>query len=279
MRHAGIRPTPRGMIARYIVLAILTVLFLLPFYVIVRNAFSTEQLIIAPSWRWLPNQLDGTNIAALFADQNLQMTRSMVNSTVVAIIQTSATLFVSLLAGYALARWHTRAARVIFRLTLFTLMVPAAVTFIPSFVMTSALGWIDSYRGLIIPVMWSAFATFLFRQSFLSFPPELEEAALIDGANQWTGFWRVVVPNSMGIVAAVGTITLIGSWNGFLWPMLVARDSTRTVQVTLSRFMTSQGVNYPLLFAGALVAVLPVLVVFLGLQRWLVQGTETAGLD
>ncbi len=118
----------------------------------------------------------------------------------------------------------------------------------------------------------------MFRQSYLGFPRELQGAALIDGANPGRTFGQVVVPNSMGIVGAIGTITVVGSWNAFRRPMLVTRNGTRTVQVTLSQFMTSQLVNHPELVAGALVAVIPVLVVFLFLQRYLVQGVESTGL-
>ncbi len=264
--------------ARYALLAVLCVLFLLPFYVLLRNAFASNKLITAARWRWLPDQLDLTNFRALFADDNVGMVPALAHSAVMSISQTALTVVVALLAGYALARYDTKLSRFLLGLTLFTLMVPAAVTFIPMFVMTAQLGWIDSYRGLVVPGMFSAFATYMFRQSFLGFPVELEEAALIDGANPWSTFWKVVVPNSMGIVGAVGTITFIGSWNAFLWPLLVARENTRTVQVTLSQFMTSQGVNYPVLFTGALLAILPVVLVFLFLQRFLVQGVETSGL-
>ena len=263
---------------RYLVLAALSILFLLPFYVLVRNAFASNKLITAARWRWLPDQLNLTNVNALFADDNVGMVRSVLNSAVMSLSQTTLTVVIALLAGYALARFDTRLSRFLLGLTLFTLMVPAAVTFIPMFVMTAQLGWIDSFRGLVVPGMFSAFATYMFRQSFVGFPAELEEAAMIDGANPWTTFWRVVFPNSLGIVGAVGTITFIGSWNAFLWPLLVARENTRTVQVTLSQFMTSQGVNYPVLFAGALVAILPVVFVFLFLQRFLVEGVETSGM-
>lgn len=263
---------------RYLVLVPLAVLFLLPFYVLVRNSFASQQLVVAPQWQWLPDQLDGTNLRALFADDSVGMVPSLLNSAIMAISQTALTVLVALLAGYGLARYSGRLARLLLGLTVFTLMVPAAVTFIPMFVMTAQFGWIDSFRGLVVPGMFSAFATFMFRQSFLGFPKELEEAALIDGANPWTSFWRVVAPNSMGIIGAVGTITFIGSWNAFLWPLLVSRENTRTAQVTLSQFMTSQGVNYPVLFTGALVSVVPVVGVFLFLQRYLVQGVETSGL-
>ena len=130
------------------------------------------------------------------------------------------------------------------------------------------------------PTIFSAFATFLFRQFFLSFPRELEEAAAIDGAGYWRTFWRVVMPNSAGICAAVGTITFIGSWNAFLWPLLIGQDRDfRTVQVALSQFLSSQRVDMPQLFIGATVAILPVLLVFLFLQRYLMQGVERSGID
>ncbi|WP_201271233.1 carbohydrate ABC transporter permease [Acidipropionibacterium jensenii] len=257
----------------------LSVIFLLPFYVIFRNAFTSDAGFVSPQWRWIPDNLNPSVITGLFSDSDLGLASAMMHSAVQSVGQTVLTVIVSFMAGYGLARFTNRAAGVILKLTILTLMVPAAVTFVPSFIMTSEFGWIDSYRGLIIPVMFSAFATYLFRQSLLGFPKELEEAAELDGANPWTVMWRVVLPNSMGIVAAVFTITFIGAWNAFLWPLLVARDNTRTIQLTLSRFMTSQGVDYAQLFAGALVAIIPVVIVFLFLQRYLAQAVTTSGLD
>lgn len=264
---------------KLIVLFGLAAVFLLPFYVIFRNAFTSDQGFVSPQWKWLPDNLDGAVISTLFTDSDLGLLPAMGHSAIQSVGQTLLTVAVSFMAGYGLARFRNRAAGVVLKLTVLTLMVPTAVTFVPSFIMTSQFGWIDSYRGLIVPVMFSAFATYLFRQSLLGFPRELEEAAELDGANPWTVMWRVVLPNSMGIVAAVSTITFIGAWNAFLWPLLVARDQTRTVQLTLSRFMTSQGVDYAQLFAGALVAIIPVVLVFLFLQRYLVQGMTTSGLD
>lgn len=272
------KPSRVMMALRYGVASALALLFLLPLYVIVRNAFSTNANITAPRWNWLPDQLNFTNLDTLLSNDSIGIIRAMGNSAVMAVLQTTGTVLVSLLAGYALARYTHRVARMLLALTVFTLMVPAATTFVPMFIITAQLGWIDTFRGLVIPGMFSAFATYLFRQFYLDFPVELEDAALIDGCNPWTSFWRIVVPNSTGIIAAVGTIVLIGSWNAFLWPSLVGRDETRTVQVSLSQFMTSQGVRYPELFMGSLIAVLPMLFVFLFLQRYLVQGLTTSGL-
>jgi len=265
---------------RYTLLVVLAALFLLPFYVLLRNGFSTARLMAAAQWRWAPDAVNGDNLRELFGNDSIRMARSMANSVLVAVVQTAATVVISALAGYGLARIDHRLSRIVLGATVLTLMVPAAVTFIPSFVLVSTLGWISTLRGLIIPVLFSAFATFLFRQYFLGFPHELEEAAYLDGAGYWRTFWRVVVPNSYGICAAVGTITFIGSWNAFLWPLLIGQDRDfRTVQVALSQFMSSQRVDMPQLFVGAAVAIVPVLLVFLFLQRYLVQGVERSGID
>ncbi len=264
----------------YTALTVLAGFFLLPFYVIIRNAFSTSRWITAVQWHWLPDSFNLDNLNSLLSNPNVPVLLGLWNSALMAVGQTVGTVVLAMLAGYGLARYDGRAAKLVLGLTVFTLMVPTTVTFVPSFVMTSSLGWISTFRGLIIPGLFSAFAAYLFRSHFLGFPKELEEAARIDGCSPWGTFWRVVAPNSLGMVGAVGTITFIGSWNAFLWPLLVAQDSQmRTVQVMLSSYMTSQGIRYPELFTGALVAILPVLLVFLFLQRWLVQGVEQSGID
>lgn len=269
-----------ALVVRYVILSLLAVFFLVPFYIVIRNSFSTDRWIFSPDWHWLGNVAGLDNIVAILSNPNVPILGSLLNSIIVAVVQTVGTVIISMMAGYALARFSGRAATIVLGLTLGTLMVPTTVTFVPQFVMVSSLGWISSFRGLIIPGLFSAFATYLFRTHFLGFPKELEEAAFIDGANFWTMFWRVVAPNSMGMVAAVGTITFINSWNAFLWPMLIGQDDRmRTIQVTLSRYMTSQNVQYPLIFAGALVTLIPTIIVFLFLQRHLVTGVEHSGID
>ncbi len=280
MTRGGVRTRPGLSAVRYGVLVLLAGLFLLPFYLLLRNAFATQPEIASARWVWWPSEINGAGLRRLFANENVALGRSLLNSAIVAAVQTVATVVISAMAGYGLARIDNRLNRIVIGLTVLTLMVPAAVTFVPSFVMVSSLGWISTLRGLIIPVVFSAFATFLFRQAFLGFPRELEDAAAVDGAGPWRTFWRVVLPNTYGTCAAVGTITFIGAWNAFLWPLLIGQDRDfRTVQVALSQFLTSQRVDYTQLFLGAAVAILPVLAVFVFLQRWLVQGVERSGID
>ncbi len=276
----AIRGSRRSATVRYVALSLLALLFLVPFYVLLRNAFSTQQGIAAAVWHWLPDSNGLDTLHQVFGNQNVPVGRSLLNTAVVSVVQTLATVLISALAGYGLARIEHRFARIVLGLTVLTLMVPAAVTFIPSFVLVSSLGWISSLRGLIVPLIFSAFATFLFRQYFLSFPRELEEAAYIDGAGYWRTFWSVVMPNTLGICAAIGTITFIGAWNAFLWPLLIAQDNDhRTIQVALSQFLTSQRILYPELFMGSLISIVPVVLVFIFLQRYLVQGVERSGID
>jgi multiple sugar transport system permease protein len=269
-----------GSAIRYVVLIGEAVLFLLPFYLLVRHGLSTEQDITSPSWTFFPGSLQWSNINELFQDPAVPMARSLVNSLVIAVVQTGGVLVISGLAGYGLARIPFRYANAVFYFIVATLLIPAAVTFVPSFVLVSTLGWVSTLRGLIVPGLFQAFATFLFRQYFLGFPRELEEAAQLDGTGYWGTFWRVVVPNSKGFVAAIGTITFIGSWNAFLWPLVIAPDQNAwTVQIALSTFLTAQTINLPQLFIAAAIAILPLVVIFVFLQRWIVQGVERSGIS
>lgn len=254
-------------------------LFLIPFYVLLRNSFSTDAQITGEHWEFFPTHLQWGNVSELFDDQSVPYARSLLNSMVVAVSMTAGILLVCSLAGYALARIPYRHANKIFYVVLGTLMVPASVTFVPSFVLVSSLGWVDTYRGLIIPGLFSGFTCFLFRQYFLGFPKELEEAARVDGLGYWGAYWRVVVPNSLNFFAAIATITFINGWNAFLWPLVIGQDpDSWTVQVALSSYITNQTVVFHQIFMAAAISILPLLFVFLFLQRWLVQGIAQTGI-
>ncbi|GAB3437113.1 carbohydrate ABC transporter permease [Flindersiella endophytica] len=268
-----------GSIARWIALIVATALFLVPFYLILRNALSSEADITAPDWTLFPSTLHWSNLQELFNDTEVPMARALFNSAVVGVLGTGGQLLLASLAGYGLARIPNRLGNKVFYLIVATLMIPGAVTFIPSFVLVSSLGWVSSLRGLIIPGLFNAFAAFLFRQYFLGFPRELEEAARIDGLGYWRTFWRIVVPNSLPFFAALAAITFIGNWNAFLWPLVIGQDqSSWTVQVALSTFITAQTINIHELFMAAAVAIFPLVLIFVFLQRYLVQGVAQTGI-
>lgn len=277
----GVR-THRGILGSaglYGAVGLCALLFLVPFYLILRNALSTDAEITGEDWQFFPEDLQWGNVAELFSDPTVPFGRALFNSMVVGVAHTVGTLLVCSLAGYGLARIPYRHANKIFYLVLVTLMVPAAVTFVPSFVLVSSLGWVSSFRGLIVPGLFSGFTCFLFRQYFLGFPKELEEAARVDGLTTWGAYWRVVVPNSRNFFAAIATITFISGWNAFLWPLVIGQDQEAwTVQVALSSYMTNQTVNFHLIFMATAVSILPLVFVFLFLQRWLVQGVAQTGI-
>ncbi|CAM5258147.1 carbohydrate ABC transporter permease [Streptomyces coeruleorubidus] len=263
----------------YIATGVAGLLFLIPFYLIVRNALMTDPEITGEEWKWFPTSIQWSNFSEPFDDVTVDFARSLWNSVVVAVLHTSGILLICSMAGYGLARIPYKHANKVFYAVLVTLMVPTAVTFVPSFVLVSSLGWVDSYRGLIIPGLFSGFTCFLFRQYFLGFPKELEEAARVDGLGYWGAYWRIVVPNSLNFFAAIATITFINGWNAFLWPLVIGQDpSAWTVQVALSSYMTNQTVNYHLIFMATAISILPLIFVFLFLQRWLVQGIAQTGI-
>ncbi|HEY0470761.1 MAG TPA: carbohydrate ABC transporter permease [Kribbella sp.] len=268
-----------GSVLRWLALILAGLLFLIPFYLVLRNALSTEADITAPNWKFFPTNLQWGNIGELFADPNVPMARALYNSAVVGILGTGGQLLLASMAGYGLARIPYKHADKVFYAIVATLMIPAAVSFIPSFIVVSSLGWVSTLRGLIIPTLFSGFATFLFRQYFLGFPRELEEAARVDGAGYFATFWRIVVPNSLPFFAAIAAITFISNWNSFIWPLVIGQDSSSwTVQVAMSTFITAQTVNIHELFMAAAVSILPLVLIFAFLQRYLIQGVTQSGI-
>lgn len=269
-----------GTIVRYVLLIALMVIFLVPFYIIIRNSLMTEAEITAfDAWQWLPESPQWGNYADVFDDQAISMATGLrVSALLAGINLVLHTLFASM-AGYALARIPFRGRDVIFFLMLLTLMIPGAVTFVPTYVVVSELGGINTLWGIVVPGLFSAFATFLFRQFYLDFPTEIEEAGRLDGNSYFGVYWKLLLPNSLGIMAALGILSFIGSWNAFLWPVIVGQSQdTRTVQVVLSSYLTAQTIDLTNLFAGAVIGAAPLVIVFLLLQRYIVQGVRMSGI-
>ena len=209
------------------------------------------------------------------------MVRVFLNSLWVALASTAGQLTVASLSGYAFARFSFRGRDTLFYGYLATLMVPFAVTITPLFIIVRNFGWTNGYAGLIVPTMFTAFGTFLMRQFFLNFPRELEEAATLDGAGTLATFVRVILPNTGPAFATLGILAFMASWNNFLWPLLIVSDRNyMTLPLALS---TLQGL-YPgqtqwnLVMAGTVISVVPMIVVFLLAQRWVIEGMTTSGL-
>lgn len=264
---------------RYVIAIALAIVFLFPFYIIIRNALSTQAEITGFDWTWWPAKPQWSNFSDLFELTEIKMGIGLRNSAIIAVVNlVFSTLFASM-AGYALARIPFRGKQFVFSAILLTLMVPGAVTFVPSYVVVAKLHGINTLWGIVVPGLFSAFATFLFRQFYLEFPTEIEEAGRLDGNGYFGVYFKLLLPNSIGIMAALGVLSFIGSWNAFLWPLIIGQsEDARTVQVVLSTFLTAQTINLPLLFAGAFVGAAPLVIVFLLMQRYIIQGVRMSGI-
>ncbi len=267
------------LVLRYALLILLAAIFLFPFYIMIRNALSTDTEVTAYPWIWWPKDIQWVNFKNLFETKQIDMGLGLRNSALLALINfIFQTLFASM-AGYALARIPFKGAGIFFSIILVTLMVPGAVTFVPSYVVISELHGINTLWGIVVPGLFNAFATFLFRQFYLDFPRDLEEAGRLDGLSYYGLYFRLLLPNSIGVLAALGILSFINSWNAFLWPSIIGQSpGSRTVQVMLSQFLTAQTVSYSSLFMGAAVAAAPLVIVFLFLQRYIVQGVRMSGI-
>ena len=263
----------------YLLATVVAVIYLVPYYIMLRNALMTQQEVAAFDWLFWAKQMQWQNFTALFNDPVAPMGRGLWNSVVISVLQVGGQLIVCALAAYGLARIQFRWADAVFYLILGALMVPSAAIFVQSFLVVAYLGWVNTLQGLVVPGVFSAFTIFIFRQFFLDFPQDLEDAARVDGLEHVGIFWRIVVPNSVGVFVSLGVLALIRSWNAFLWPLVIGQTKdTWTVQVVLSTFLTAQTLNLPALFMGTLVSVLPIVLLFFLVQRYIVEGVKLSGV-
>ncbi len=197
----------------------------------------------------------------------------MVNSAVVATLATAIALVLNTLAGYAFAKLRFRGREQLFRVLLGALVIPGQVTMIPLFAMVKSMGLVSTYGGVIIPMMTSVFGIFLIRQYALSLPDELLEAARIDGASEWRIFRSIVVPLLAPILITLGILTFLATWNDFMWPLIVLTEQKmHTLPVALAGLSREHVQDNELMMAGAVITVIPVLVLFLALQRYYIAG-------
>ncbi|HWO59169.1 MAG TPA: carbohydrate ABC transporter permease, partial [Umezawaea sp.] len=227
---------------------------------------------------FLPSAPTTDNYSRLF-DQ-LDFPRFFFNSAFVALAVTVGTLIFCPMLGYALAKLPWRGKRLVMAVVLATLMVPAGITLIPNFILMSGLNLVNSYPGLILPFLAGPFGVFLMRQFMLGVPNELLEAARIDGGGEFRIFWSVVMPIATPILATLGILTFRGSWNSFIYPLVMATEPRMyTLPVALATFATGQyQADHGMLMAGSVILVVPVLVVFILFQRWITEGIATTGL-
>ena len=271
-------PTGMNLATRYGLYAVLilgSVIMLAPFLVmLVVSLFPNEAFL---SRQFSLDQITLNNYVETF--RVVPFGRYFVNSTVTAVTVTVVQILISSLAAFAFARLRFRGREPIFLLYLATLMIPAQVTLIPNFLIITRLHIYDTLLALILPGLFSALSTFLLRQYFRSIPMDLDEAARMDGASSFRIWWQVIVPLSWPVMAALGIFTFQATWNDFLWPLVVtSSDTVRTIPIGLSYFVGQYSTAWNLLMAGSVIALLPVLVIYMFAQKSFVQGITLTGM-
>ncbi|MFJ7490380.1 carbohydrate ABC transporter permease [Streptomyces sp. NPDC097727] len=264
----------------YVLLSVGLLIMSAPFLWMALSAFKTPQELTASPPVWIPTEWTLENFRDLLDKLNLPL--YFMNSLIVAVLVTVSNLVFCSMLGYALAKLNFAGRNKIFGLVLGALMVPGNLMLLPLFVLMSKLHLIDSYAGLVLPFAAGAFGVFLMRQFMQSIPDELLEAARMDGAGEWYIFWRIVMPLVKPALATLSIFTFLGSWNNFVWPLIATNDPDKyTLPVALATFATDPnkaGGSNGMLMAGSLLVVLPVVVLFIALQRHFTQGIATAGM-
>ncbi|HXN02111.1 MAG TPA: carbohydrate ABC transporter permease [Candidatus Dormibacteraeota bacterium] len=279
------RPEPRPAHRRswgawwvYVGLLIGLVFLVGPFLWMLASSVKTSAELHHVPPTWIPQTFTLENYTTIFTKLNFP--QYFINSVIVSAFVVGSNLLFCSMIGYALAKLRFPGKNAIFLVVLATLMVPQTVYLVPLFVLMSNLGLVNSYAGMILPFAAQALGVFLMRQYILSLPDELLEAARMDGAGEFTIFRRVVLPLLGAPLATLGILMFLGSWNNFLWPLIIATsDHMYTLPVAVATFSIGQNaVDYGLLMAGSVVLIAPVLTVFLLLQRFVQQGIATTGL-
>ena len=271
------RPTPRAVVLN-VALLIGLAASIGPLVWMVVSSVKPEGEIRQFPPTLIPDQVTWSNYTELFSSLNFP--RYFLNSVVVALVVTVGSVLFSAMVGYALAKLDFPGKRTLFALVMGTLMVPGMVTFVPLFVLVANLDLINTYAALILPFLAAPFGVFLMRQFFLGLPRDLLDAGRVDGAGELRIFRQIFLPLAGPALATLGILTFLGSWNNFLWPLVVAQqESTYTLPVALALYSTGQNsTQYGLLLAGATVVVLPVLAIFLVFQRRVIEGIATTGI-
>ena len=280
MKTGGQRGRTAGMVVgrlgATLLIALLALTTLLPFLVMVSTSLMDEFEVFrrppallpeSPRWENYPRALTAFPFNRFFANSFLFSVLVVLGQ-----VATAAT------AGYAFARLRFPGRDRIFAVALAMLMVPVVVILIPRFLLINALGWVDTVHGLVVTELVSVWGIFLLRQAFLGLPRELEDAARLDGANEWNVFWRVALPSVWPALATLGLFAFIDAWKAYLWPLIATRSlDKRLIEVGVASFHGFYYSNWPYQMAAAVTAVVPLVLVFLVAQRYFVRGIVMSG--
>ncbi len=266
-------------IGMHVLLISLGLLISLPIIIAILTSFKSLQDISANPNAFFPREWTLRNYQTAWTATPFG--RYLFNSAIQSGIIVLSQIIFSVLAAFAFTFLDFPGRNAMFNIMLGSLMIPFQLTFIPNFVLVSEWGLANTYAGLTLPFLASAFGVFMLRQFFMSIPTELRDSAVIDGAGNFRFLWQIVIPLSKGSISAFGIFAFLGAWSQYLWPLIITNDSSmRTIQIGIRYFLFDQerGTDWGALMAGAVIVLLPTLVIFLVAQRQLVKGIAMTGL-
>ncbi|GAA1539487.1 carbohydrate ABC transporter permease [Kribbella lupini] len=266
--------------AFWVMVVLLTLLVVLPLLWMVITSFKTVGESQADPPTLIPQDPSGRAFGEVLTTggQN-PVLRWALNSLAAASLHAALVVVVASMAGYALARMDFRFKNFIFSFILLTLFIPGFVFLMPNYLLMDNLGWLDTLWALVVPGAAGAFGVFFMRQFFLAIPKELEEVALIDGANAWIVFTRIILPNAKPALATLTVLSFLTNWNDFVWPLFVLFSPERlTLPAGLSLLQGAYTTDYPVIMAGATVAAVPVLIIYVFVQRYVIEGVANSGI-
>jgi ABC-type glycerol-3-phosphate transport system permease component len=270
-RHAGIPLERIALVLRYLVLALMAVTAVFPFYWMVVGSFLPLGDLFSVPPSIVPRHPIVSNYFELF--QRIPFARNALNSLIIAVLAGGLGILLATLAGFAFAKYRFPGRNILFAGMVATLVLPEEALVVPLFVLMSQIGWVDTYQGAVIPSLASAFGIFWMRQYMASIPDEMLEAARIDGASDFQIYYRIVLPVLGPGLAALAMILFMRAWNMFLWPLIVLRsEDMYTIPLSLARLVGVTEHPYNLVLAGSVLATLPLVIVFVLLQRQFIAG-------
>ncbi|MER5423336.1 carbohydrate ABC transporter permease [Streptosporangium roseum] len=263
----------------HLVLAVIAALYLSPLVYMLSTSFKTREGAGSTDPQWIPAPATVDAYREILGSPDSPILTWFLNSLVAATGHAVLVLVTAAPAAYALARLRFRGRSVIFATVVATLFVPPVVLLIPNFLIVNELSWVDSLPAVIIPAAAGAFGVFFLRQFFVTLPGELEEAAELDGCNRWQIFVTIALPLARPALVTLFLLSFLTNWNDFLWPIYVLLSpESLTLPAGLGNFQGANNIRYDLLMAGAVIASLPVIVLYLVAQRWVIEGISRSGL-
>jgi len=261
----------------HLILLVGAIVMIFPFVWMFLSAFKTDADVFTYPPKWLPSKWTFNNFSRVF--EMVPFGRYYLNSLIVTGAITLGQVFIAILAAYALARLNFPGKTLLTILILSTMIMPFEVTLIPTFLIVHKFGWLDTYQGLIVPFLFNGFSIFFLRQFFVTIPRDLEDAAKIDGCGYFGILFNVIIPNSKGAIGTISLFVFLTHWRSYLWPLVITNSTEmRTLPIGLKYFVEEGGTQYNLMMAASLMAIVPVLIVYILAEKQIVKSTTLTGL-